>query len=89
MRRNIGIALLGAGGLLKTVFLILLWISTAIGIWWPIGQSVWDDPIGVIWLVPVGFLVMAFSWWIAQFVYDLIIGMPLVALTSWLLRDEL
>jgi len=86
MRRRIGLFLVGIGGILKISFMILLVGSAAVGIWWPLTRVIIDNPVSGLWYVPVGFLVTGLSFKIAEFVYDLIIGMPLALLITWLLK---
>ena len=86
MRRSIGLSLVGIGGILKIAFMILLVGSAAVGIWWPLTRAIIDNPVSGLWYVPVGFLVTGLSFKIAEFVYDLIIGMPLALLITWLLK---
>ena len=88
MRRSIGIFLLGIGGVLKIIFMILLVGSAATGIWWPLTLVIIDNPVSVLWWVPLGFFLTGLSFAIAQFIYDLIIGMPFALLTSWLIGEE-
>jgi hypothetical protein len=87
MRNNIGLFLIGIGSLLKTLFMILLIGSAAIGIWWPLTLAIIDKPVGALWYVPLGFFFTGLSFAIAGFIYDLVIGMPLALLTRWLLKE--
>lgn len=88
IRRSLGMFLLGISGVLQIIFMILLVGSAATGIWWPLTVVIIDNPVSVLWWVPLGFLLTSLSWAIARFIYGLIIGMPLVMLTSWLLGEE-
>jgi len=68
--------------------MILLVGSAAVGIWWPLTLVIIDNPVSALWWVPLGFFLTGLSFAILQFVYDLIIGMPLALLTTWLLKEE-
>jgi len=87
MRRSIGVFLVGIGSILKMIFVILLVAAAATGIWWPLTLVIIDNPVSLLWWGPLGFVLTGLSFAIASFVYDLIIGMPLAMLTSWLLRE--
>lgn len=88
MRRSVGLFLLGIGTVLKVIFMILLVGSAAVGIWWPLTLVIIDNPVSLLWWVPLGFFLTGLSFAIAQFVYDLIIGWPLTLLCTWLLKEE-
>ena len=88
MRNNIGLFLAGIGSLLKTFFMILLIGSAAVGIWWPLTRVIMDNPVSVLWCVPLGFIFTGLSFAIAGFIYDLVIGMPLALLVKLLVKEE-
>lgn len=88
-RRGLGMFLMTSGGILQIIFMVLLVGGAATGIWWPLTLAIIDNPVSVLWFVPLGFLFTGISFGIARFVYDLVIGMPMAMLTTWLLGDEL
>jgi len=89
VRTKIGYGLLGLGAILKTGFMLLLFIAVFIGTWIQIGGLIWESPWRAIYLIPVGFIVIGFLYWLSQFLYDLLIGMPLALICSLLLKDEI
>jgi len=88
MRRSSGVFLVQILTVLETIFFILLFAGAATGIWWPLTLVIIDNPVSLLWWGPLGFLLTGLVFAITRFVYELIIAMPLVLLTSWLLREE-
>lgn len=88
VKYRIGLVVARVAGFLKLAFAISLLGSLLIGVWIPIGGVVVDNPLYIIWAVPVGFLVSALTWWLATFVYDLIVASPLALLIVWLLQER-
>lgn len=72
---------------MRVLVLILLIGSVAVVIWWPMTLAIVDKPVSVLWLVPLGFLVTGICFGLAEFVFDLVIGMPLSMLVGWLMKD--
>ena len=89
VRHGCGMFLLGAGGIIQVIFMILLVGSAATGIWWPLTLVIIDNPISILWFVPLGMVFTMLSFYIATFVYSLVIGLPLALVTRLLLGDEM
>ncbi len=89
-RHGIGYALMFIFTVLNVLVQVAIYISLATGIWWPLIQVIIDNPVSVIWIVPLGLLITALSATILRLIYGLllaVVAIPGGALTMWLLRD--
>ena len=86
-RAGIGLVLLGILSASKLVVGILIFASIATAIWWPIIKTIIGSPLWVFLLVPLGFLLSGFAFFIQSFIYN-ILAFPMVLLANWLLREQ-
>ena len=86
IRKNTGVALVSILAVSSNVVPIVIFISIATGVWWPIIQGILDSPVHALWLIPLGFLFTGFAAFIQSLIYSILV-LPLVALSGWLLEE--
>ena len=87
MRRKVGAWLLIVAVVIKTIVSILIFLSIASGIWWPIIKAIISSPVQALWLIPIGIFVSGIAAFIFHFIYDLL-AMPVAILAAWLLESQ-
>lgn len=86
MRRNLGLGVVLLGTFLHLVFVVVVYVGFAVGIWWPLLKAIADKPLNAVWLLPFGLILTAISYWIQSLVYGILIALPLGFISTVLLR---
>ena len=87
IRTKIGFLLFSLLAIGANVMPWVIFLSIIVGIWWPIIKIIIGSPLWAFLLIPVGFIVSGFSFWLHTLIYGLI-TFPILALAGWLVQDD-